>query len=542
MARRKNRPNTKAKVDRSSNREDDVKETKFAKVGSKKGPAAGKSSNDPAWYAANPVILRDAASYPFSFNTGATEIHDAAVWNANTNIADMPFDQIAGICSLHVYPCIGTALDATDPINVAAQSVYSFVRHANSGSKNYDPADLMMYILAMANMYSFLVWCQRAYGYALTYDQRNRYIPNDLLRSNNIDAGDLIDNLANFRFWINTLIAKMVSFAVPATMSVFSRMSFMYRDYYIEGTSIKDQLYQYVPEGFYEFGIDSASLGELKWKPFDYSTLMSTADIITYGNSLFNAIWSQEDFGIMSGDILKAYGLGGIIKLSPLPEYYSIVPKFDPYVLTQMKNADLVRLDPARISQDPTTGNILQTILPSGFSTSDTFFGVATTLPSAMATIYNTCMVSALKDYRILTVDMDDPGPDMVIETTRLKVAYDPVKNWYKTGTELIRSVVLTVKPGVDTIVPPYILGNVGWTGDKANVLAIQRLTENGRNFHYMPRYWVMLTDDQNANKVSVAQEFDIDNFTLLTYEDVRKLHEAATINMFAVPSIGRVE
>lgn len=497
-----------------------------------------KSGNDPAWYASNPVLLRDAASYPFSFVTGASNIHDPVIWN-NDNVESMPLDQIPGIASFHVYPTIGTSVNATDPINVASQSVYSFVRHANSGHSNYDPADLMLYILAMANMYSFLVWCQRLYGYALTYDQRNRYIPKDLIRANDVDADDLRNNLANFRFWINTLIAKMVSFAVPATMSVFSRMSFMYSDYYIEGTSIKEQLYQFVPEGFYKFGLDDASMGNLTWEPFNWSTLMKVKDIMAYGDGLFDAIWSQEDFGIMSGDILKAYG-DNIIKLSQIPEAYSMVPKFDPMVLTQMKNADLVRVTPKRIAQSSADGSIIQTLTPTPFTATDKYYRVNNAMGNGWHTAMNAGMTCILKDYHVLTVDVDQPTPDVVIEATRLKVAYDDYKGWYKCGTELITKVTLTDKPGDDYDILPVIPTYFNLSGDGDVITQVNKLIEIAGNFHYLPNIWIV---NQNASttKVRVHSIFDVDNFTVLSSEDVTKLHEAATVNMFAVPSIGKV-
>lgn len=497
-----------------------------------------KSTNDPSWYASNPVLLRDAASYPFSYVTGASNIHDPAVWN-DTNIISGPVAQVPGIASLHVYPTVGTSINSTDPINVAAQSVYSFVRHANSGHSNYDPADLMIYILAMANMYSFLVWCQRLYGYALTYDQRNRYIPRDLIRTNNVDADDLTNNLANFRFWINTLIAKMVSFAVPATMSVFSRMSFMYSDYYIEGTSIKEQLYQFVPEGFYKFGLDSNSMGNLTWEAFDWSKLMTVADVIKYGDNLFNAIWSQEDFGIMSGDILKAYG-DNIIKLSQIPESYSMVPKFDPMVLTQIKNANLVRIKPTRIAQSSQDGSIIQSLIPVAFTATDTYYGTNSTLNSDLVEKFNATMMCTLRDYNVLTVDTDQPTPDVVIEATRLKIAYDTYKGWYRCGTEIVTKVTLTTEPGTDVNVEPLMITTMGSSADVDTLNAISKLNEVARNFHYLPMMWIA-TNRASDNKVYVNSVFDIDNFTILSNEDVKKLHEAATVNMFAVPSIGKV-
>lgn len=498
-----------------------------------------RSGNDPAWYASNPILLRDAASYPFSFVTGASNIHDPSVWS-DASIESGPLNQIPGVASLHVRPTVGTSLKATDPINVASQSVYSFVRHANSGHSNYDPADLMLYILAMANMYSFLVWCQRLYGYALTYDQRNRYIPKDLIRTNNVDPDDLINNLANFRFWMNTLIAKMVSFAVPATMSVFSRMSFMYSDYYIEGTSIKEQLYQFVPDGFYEFGLDEQSMGNLVLKEFNWTKLMKTSDVISYGDELFNAIWSQEDFGIMSGDILKAYG-DNIIKLSQIPEAYSMVPKFDPMVLTQIKNANVVKARVSRISQSDTTGDILQTVSPAPFSETDTYYGTETVVGASNGAAFNKGLIDVYKDYNILTVDTDQPTPDVVIEATRLKVAFDDYKHWFKCGTELITKVTITVEPGKDMDVLPIIATLFNHTNDlNYGLREVNTLLEAARNFHYMPMIWVLGVNDV-SKKLAVNSVFDVDNFTTLSSEDVAKLHEAAMVNMFAVPSIGKV-
>nr|UDL14555.1 MAG: putative capsid protein [Picobirnavirus sp.] len=499
-----------------------------------------RSGNDPSWYASNPVLLRDAASYPFSYVTGASSIHDPGLWIPNY-FESGAIEQVPGIASLHVYPTIGTSINATDPINVASQSVYSFVRHANSGHSNYDPADLMMYILAMANMYSFLVWCQRLYGYALTYDQRNRYIPQDLIRANNVDADDLRTNLANFRFWINTLIAKMVSFAVPATMSVFSRMSFMYSDYYIEGTSIKEQLYQFVPDGFYQFGLDPEKMyGILEWKPFDWSTVMKVSDVMNYGDTMFDAIWSQEDFGIMSGDILKAYG-DNIIKLSQIPEAYSMIPKFDAMVLTQIKNAEPIRITPKRIAQVPEDGIIGQVLTAAPFKQGELFYGTSGSgMTAEQATTFNNGLMAYLKDDHILTVDMDQPTPEVVIEATRLKVAYDQHKAELKCATEVITRVVVTDRPGHDVELPPIMTGLLNTTTDAAGVEAVHTAIEVARNFHYMPKLW-LLNLNSTSKKLSAKCMFDVDNFTVLDDYDLTKLHEAATINMFAVPSIGKV-
>lgn len=492
-----------------------------------------KSGNDPAWYAANPEILRDAASYPFSYSTGATELHKKDLY-MDAGVYKGPMEQVPGVCSLVVAPSIGTATEPTDPINVASQSVYSFVRHANSGHSNYDAPDLMLYILAMANMYSFLVWCQRLYGYALTYDQRNRYLPSDLIKANCVRPELLIKYLADFRFWMNTLIAKMASFAVPATMSIFSRMTFLFSDYYIEGTSIKDQLYQYVPKGFYWFALDEDSKGMLKFHAFP--TLQNVDQVMVYGNDMFNAIWSQEDFGIMSGDILKAYG-DNIIKLAPIPEYYNIIPKFDAMVLTQMKNATLVNTEITNIIQNVEDGIIVQTLIPTGFTTTDKYYGTTVAINTDNVA-FNWGMNRNLKDYHVVTVDTDNPTPDVVIEATRMKVAYNDYKGWFKSGTEICVGIKLSNVPLEIIDIPAYILIS---TNQNDSMDASNKLVEIMANFHYLPKI-VVLEQFGTAHEVCRVREiFDVDNFTLMDYTDISKLHDAATINMMAVPSVGKV-
>lgn len=495
-----------------------------------------KSGNDPAWYASDPAILRDAASIPFSWPTGATNTHDIALYDNDTNEA--PYSRVPGIVSLRTAPTIGYASKATDPINVASQSLYSFVRHANSGHSNYDAPDLMLYILGMASNYSYLVWCQRLYGFALTYDQRNRYISDQLIKANGVDPDSIHNNLANFRFWINTLIAKMSSFAVPATLSIFSRMSFLFSDYYIEGTSIKEQLYQYVPDGFHKFIIDTSSKGRLDYVQLrhDPSNLMTVTEVMEYGNELFGAIWDQEDFGIMSGDILKAYG-DRIIKLAAIPETYQITPKFDPMVLTQMKNATILDAEPVDIAQTD-NGLLISILIPENYATSGKkYFGTDVVVASSAAEVLRQNRLRMLKDWKTLTVDADEPTPDIIMEATRLMYGYDDYTAELKTGSEFVRKVIISNDIDNQIVLEQTNLvsyaypASVGQYGKTLQVL---------KHFHYLPR--IFMNNAYDTNHVQVEEYFDLDNFAVLDNSDIAKLHTAAVINMYAVPSIGKIQ
>lgn len=334
---------------------------KFQKKSSDRYDEVG--SNDPAWYAANAALLRDSASIPYSWALG-TPIDMSNPLNVN---ADKRKVIIPGLQTLYLTPSVGQSSSADSPINVASNSTYAFIRHANSGHSNYDAPDLMLYIMAMSQVYSYIVFLQRAYGAATLYAQRNRYIPDKLLEAMFIDPR-VRTNLADFRYGINMLIQKAASFAVPNTMSYFNRQAFLYGNIYCEGESLKDQLYMYCPDSFWKYQWNATdSSGELVPTQFYGGTggqgYFGVFGLIEYGNAMLDALIMDEDMNIMSGDILKAYGSNNIIKLQPLATEYPILPIFNLGVLEQMKNATVVGTFPGcvntKVVQDPTKGFLM---------------------------------------------------------------------------------------------------------------------------------------------------------------------------------------
>lgn len=293
-------------------------------------------SNDPAWYAANASLLRDAASIPYSWSVGTPiDFDDPLTATAANRKLTVP-----GIQAIKLQPSVGQSSDVSSPVNTAANATYAFVRHANSGHSNYDAPDLMLYIMAMSQVYSYIVFLQRIYGVAMLYAQKNRYIPTALLSAMGVNGEAVQANLAELRYGINILISKAASFAVPDTMSIFNRHAFLYSNIYTEGDSIKDQLYLYTPAAFWKFKWDTVAIsGKLETVPFTSTDGASVVALIAYGTDMLGRLIQDEDINIMSGDILKAYGNDKILKLAPLNIDYPIVPVYNLGVLEQMKNA-----------------------------------------------------------------------------------------------------------------------------------------------------------------------------------------------------------
>ena len=321
---------------------------------------AGSKDNDPSWYALNPQLLKDAASFPYAWPLGNRL--NVGKFGSRINRGSLP-----GILVMNWAPTIGYSKDGTSPINVASINTYTKVRHDNSGHANYDHADYMMYLLAMDSVYAFHSWMRRVYGCMLTYSNTNRYYPRAIVTAMGVDFDDLQGNLADFRQYINTYAIKASALAVPAKMSYMTKHYWMSEGLYYDSQQDKPQTYLFNPLGFYRFKISQADTahgmlefapmftgagsGPIRALPGDEATItagcVSTgkwvlADFIKYGDSLLAPIISDEDFGIMSGDTLKSFGVGGCYTLPVTEETYTVVPSYSSEVLDQIQNATFI--------------------------------------------------------------------------------------------------------------------------------------------------------------------------------------------------------
>lgn len=514
--------------------------------------------NDETWYGADPSLLRDAASIPFSAAIGTRIDYGSVIGNNgnienNTSFYNGLRSAVPGVMSFRITPAFGYANSGNDPINVAANAIYSFLRQANSGAKNYDAPDMMIYCLAMTQVYSYISFLQRVYGYATLYSQRNRYLPKALLYSNLVSFNSVMNNLASFRYAINLLINKASSLAVPGNMTIFQRHAFLYRDVYSEGESIKDQLYQFVPDGFFRFKLNDDKSGML-----EYASLISVADVtgesaqklcsvsalIDYGNKLLDPLITSEDFNIMSGDILKAYG-DNIIKLTSLPTEFPIVPVHDYTVLQQMKNATIV-------------GEAMSALALVQNSTKEylEFRPVVDGLKSTSTWEDRVPLRTQLSN-PIISVGSAEPTPGEVMEVTRLKATLMQTDSttvptyWINCGTEIVRNVMINT---IDTVTNEVMFRALNYNGVAFEVVAaaghttpISKAVSNlalMKNFRYAPIMYVhygMGAGDLNTKDIFMGVAWDFDNYSVITPEILHRIHEAAIMNMLHVPHISKM-
>lgn len=525
--------------------------------------------NDVSWYSVDPSLVAGTANIPFNWAVG-TDIKLNADNNANAEtgehfkikVAD-DYIMMPGVCAVRLAPAVGLSDSANSALNVAATATYSYVRHANSGHANYDSPDLMLYIMAMTQVYSYINFLQRAYGCMTLYAQRNRYLPKALLKAMGLDYDDLAKSLASFRYYINLFINQAASLAVPADMSIFMRHAFLYSNVYTGGTSIKDQLYLYVPDGFwvYQEGTESHPEGMLVYKPW-VDVLTASAynnneihpatldDIIAFGNSMLQPILGSEDMNIMSGDILKAYG-SNILKLQILPEQYPIVPVFNIGVLEQIKNAHCMPVEPASLNIEQSEDKSYLVFKPyiTQTVTADNGEKLRKSLLAELASMNS-----------LLTTSTADATPDLVLESTRLMAVVKPEnKSEVISGADHKRLILCGSEIATKVYFIRYGTPKERASGHEYEIrenLWIERHASGVNDyqedtpfirahFRFAPML-VLYSYSKGSASVGTVEilglDTDIDNYAVLTWQDLFKLHEAVIMNMLHVPSIAKLQ
>lgn len=489
------------------------------------------TSNSPDWYSSSAQLLKDSASFPYATALGSPV--DAGIDTLTNNY-------IPGIYSIELLPTVGVSQSNSSPINIAARNIYSFVRHANSGHANYDSPDLMLYLVAMDNIYSMYTFMVRMYGVASAYTYYNRYYPKGLIESMYMDYNDVIHNLSNLRYFINSFAVKIASMAVPANMSYMQRHQWIYSGYYIDSESVKAQTYIYNPYGFHVYD-ELSGAGSLKmtqWKPSGNS-LHTVRELIDYANAMIARIVESEDMNIMSGDILKAYGSDGIFKVVQVPDSYIIAPAYNPEVISQIQNAKILHnwhMPSFDITQDPISGAILcePYLVTGGTKTS----------PQELTAVQSNTLVSMYKDNV-------EPGDTMV--ATRLSIVLNKNCFYNDTGKEL-----LNLKScGSEVVVNTRFCsgGSQSWAADKSfewssgptistiipyesdNTYSIIQKLGAISAFNNHPCFYVGTQPAPNV-KIVYSRFFDVNNYTIIDDNGLSKMHEVALLSEFSSPQV----
>lgn len=522
---RKSRKSTNRKgKSGTKNRTDFKKEDRYDEEAIK---GQTRASNDPDWYGADSTLMQTAAQIPFS-NMLGLPIYVNTFWGRQD--ISKP-----GIMTLSFVPTMGIMRDWTSPYNVMIRDMYSFIRHANSGHSNYDAADLGCYFIQYDSVATFYAEMVRLYGLMTSVLVRNRYTPNAIVNALGYDYADFATNLADFRYYINSFAARFSAMKLPANINVLRRHMWMCSNIYMDAPVETGQMYVFKPYGFWNYSISDVDAKFFLEIPS--SSRMTFDKIKAMGDVLLNNLLNSEDFNIMSGDIMKAYG-DNVFSVNPIAQDYRIVPQYDPEILLQIHNAtvfctgasyDVETWDIEELTEDNANVGALRANFLVHHITGSNTEGYEVN-HSALS----------LYSQRIVDMPIDKPTPKDVAIATRLMSGITEAPGWSMTDGGNVG--ILDVY-GSEIIVSESTY-HIGPTGSLRSSFDYGRDRHTSLEpFNAHPYRYVYSADGEELNFFapgvnppdSVKIDGDFDNVSILDLESLKDIHMAAAYGLFGL-------
>ena len=456
---------------------------------------------------------KNTVGAPFTLRNNDESASQVASFKAAVSgIARLEFVAMPGVQS--------TGNNAVSSVQLAADQLFSVVRHANSGKANYEPVDLMLYFLASSNLHMYYEWMKRVYGVVkASYSAFSAYQPRILLSSMNVNATNILQNIDSLRTYINSYAqAVNAAVAVPKTLRMVTRHRSLCSHVFKDAENEQAQLYVFEPSGFWRYSPRSATTGgEMAWDSLTGELTLS--DIVALGDKLLTAIVDEEDIvSIMRGDVIKAYGTD-LQNLPPVDATYGVKPEFNSNALLQIHNATVLPHVSASIGQsEGLMRSIVKDVDP-------------TTTNNEIQTKAEQLVCSL---DRLIDLPFGDPSPDDTYAVTAL-MGMRRSDGTYAVGTEYLRDVSIytrglnaanTVK--LDRILPAVAQGT-GYTQQ-----FVDQEVESARLHKFgcapMQYLWLMTWTDANKSVDSLtlnAINTDLDVYAVMTLQTLENIHDA---------------
>lgn len=525
-------------------------------------------TNDPAWYDKY-GLMATAANLSMYNPTGmkvdlTTKDYLQTIGNQASGATPALF-RMPGIMTFETVFGPGVADDVNAAINVAAQSIYTFVRHWNSGASNYEKADLMQYIMLVESAWVMYWQGVRAYGAMNAVNTLNRYVPRFITQALGFDYDDLTSKLTLFRSILDQFAVRISRFVIPNDLTYAKRLEYLFANIFVDGQSPKSQFYIYNPAGYYTFALEGDSdphpgAGYLKWNWFntysgsepDPHALWTVEDYSQMLQAIAENLEDQEDFGIMSGDILKAYPNNAVKSAGNIPADLIMQPIVDMHALEQIHNATIGGYPVVTDVTDKSViynWNVRQNPEING---GELIYRPVVQMTAILPSEQNPMFGKHIIDFHRQEVTYLD-----IAEATRsMSVLKDPVDATNKsagyaivsaTGSEMIvYARVFTLNAEGTLVDSPVYTENDFNTGDTTDVgtAVINAATFIGRlanisQFAYAPHVFQLTSFYGEATHQyylrGIALFSTIDNYTVVDPEVLNNIHSAALLSLFKI-------
>ncbi len=367
----------------STNNNKGGKNNKWKGKGKKDRDPKKQRGNDPEWYIPTDKIAQDSAALSYEFYAGTDYEMKKSDWRLQNHVFNLSSNTVSapGIAIYKYIPVYGTSNKVTSTLNQTANALYKIVRKANSGAKNYEPADMMLYIMALDQVYLMLHEARRIMQMVNEYYFNNKLIPEKLIQALGYDHKHIMDNQATIRAKLNTLISWANSYAIPKDFNIYARRAILATNIFVDDSDKMTQFF--VPESDGYFILDERALStggcliyvaksDIAGKFTATGCVMNTADLNNVGASevrnqlkmmdfldfieqAIGNLSASQDVNVISGDILKAYTESQVYTIKEFSMDERINVAHDTTILEQFKNS--IVLDVPGATLDYTVSN-----------------------------------------------------------------------------------------------------------------------------------------------------------------------------------------
>lgn len=504
-----------------------------------------KGINDSTFYYVTEQIGKDVGSIPYNVLSGTrveTKLLDAFDGTAVTISQDYSGKSIAGLMKIRYIPGPGKSEGPTAAVNIAATAEYTWVRHQNSGRANYESSDLMIYILAMDQIYTAYHEAAKEFEIGCTFRLANRYYPRTVFSAMRLDHDDFTQNLANYRARLNLIASKISSLAVPKQFNLFKRHTVVARAAIIDAASDRTQLYIYQAAMWGKYSpYTSQTGGELVFEKsvLDVSndpdmSLVKYSAVLDQLEGLVDAVLKDEDCNIISGDILKAEGRENLYNLMEVGESATVNLVHDADLLQQIENMVMVNI--SEVTAQTVSGNFSIT-QNNNVILYNPFKEISKKYSQVMADSYVLNSYKDVPDWKDnleWTRNMSTPqgfGSEIFLSATIYSLNYsasDPTVSLKSFEFETFM--------------------NVNWVTTSGSVINYAALTQIA-NFDWHPIIYVWSgTPDSTGAWTSTAffgWSADLKVYTLIAADTLSRIHDCAImgeLNALLLSRVGSVE
>lgn len=498
------------------------------------------SSNDASWYLRSGALSESAARLSYSEISGIPFTPSST----SPQIVEWRKQTIPGICAMAFIPTIGHAENANSAVNAISKSLYAFIRSRISGSRPYDPQDVMIADIAMDSAFMWWTHLTRVYGVLDSVDNYNRFKPATLVEAMGFNFQELLLNISDFRDLINYFARQLSAICVPRDMAYNTRHAWMCANIFTDSSTAKAQIYLFKPAGYYTYNELTTHGGELTFNYLPANNL-GMEDIRSICNAIIDPLLGSNSIGQISGDMLTAFGISGVFMMSQITEDFRVTPIYSQEVLSQIENACIVPgAQPSKIIQ--------HTNINEGYLTQSVTVPFQSSMVDALTGQLHPDARFVLAD-QILNMHIMQPDPGLNYVATRLMVsATASVTNDVHVndrlvldgiGSEILVGAAIYYMPVKGTVVYATHFGSCLVHSGDDNV-AVQTFLSMWNAFDWAPK--VFFTTRGQADPATEVLDIleldapfvDYDNYAVLSPALIKKLHEVALISLFDIPTL----